>query len=86
MSIDLQFRVRTLDNIALEKDSGYVWDVEASGNLVGWMSLGERGQVEFLQDSITANAEGNWSDDFSVRVPATENVRFFRIRGTTDPQ
>ncbi len=86
VSIDLQFRVRTLDNIALEKDSGYVWDVEASGNLVGWMSLGERGQVEFLQDSITADAEGHWSDDFSVRVPATENVRFFRIRGTTDPQ
>ena len=81
-SVDLRFRVRTLNDVALEADSGYDWDVEASGNLAGWISLVERGQAEFLDEAITASDDGAWSGEFTVRVPATQDVRFFRIRAT----
>ena len=81
-SVDLRFRVRTLNDVALEADSGYDWDVEASGNLVGWISLVERGQAEFLDEAITAADDGTWSGEFTVRVPATQDVRFFRIKAT----
>ena len=79
-SVDLRFRVRTLNDVALEADSGYDWDVEASGNLAGWISLVERGQAEFLDEAITASDDGAWSGEFTVRVPATQDVRFFRIK------
>ena len=81
-SVDLRFRVRTLNEVALDEESGYAWDVEASGNLSTWISLAERDQAEFLDAAITAADDGSWSDEFTVRVPATQAVRFFRIKAT----
>ena len=34
-------------------------------------------------DEYTAAADGSWSEGWTVDVPATQNVRFFRIRATS---
>lgn len=85
----VSFQVRVLNEVALTAESGFTWDVERSaaiGEDAEWDSMV---RVDHLVlPTVTAPADGSWSEDFSVRVPvqAGPGARFYRIKATAPQQ